>query len=120
MKTVPTYTATIYVGLKERATGMLVPESDAIQIIENYVDSVGLCVSVTPTRFVYTNGGEPGLIVGLINYPRFPSTSEHISQHAIALAEALRKGCKQLGVSIVLPDHTVWLDSDNVNPSLAK
>jgi hypothetical protein len=109
--TVSTYTATIYVGLRNLSTGLLVPEPDALAIVQNYVNSVGLCVSVTPTRFVYTSGSEPGLIVGLINYPRFPSTPDKIRTHAFKLAELLLRGCKQLWVSVVLPDETVMFSA---------
>lgn len=34
----------------------------------------GLCVTVTPVKFIYTGGEELGAEIGLINYPRFPSS----------------------------------------------
>lgn len=42
---------------------------------QKYV-TIGLCVTVTPTEYVYTHGCEQGAIVGLINYARFPEDSK--------------------------------------------
>ncbi len=109
MKTVNTFTATIYVGLRNNDAGDSFPVGLAKQICQDYVNQVGLCVTVTETTFVYTNGSEPGVIVGLINYPRFPSGSYAIRQHALQLARRLRKGLKQKRVSVVFPNETVML-----------
>ena len=50
--TVPTFTATIYGGLLEKATGLLARVSAAKVKIHEYVNAVGLCVTFTKTRFV--------------------------------------------------------------------
>lgn len=73
-----------------------------------YCDEVGFCVSVTPTTYVYTGGEETGYIIGLINYPRFPSTPERIWQHAETLASRLRLEAGQDSYTIQAPDRTVW------------
>jgi hypothetical protein len=49
------------------------------------------------------------VIVGLINYPRFPSTPEAIWAHAEALALKLIEGLGQESASIQAPDKTVWI-----------
>ena len=82
------------------------------KFLQEYCDKVGLCVTVTPTRFVYTNGVEDGVAVGLINYPRFPSLMEDIEWHATTLASELMLSMKQLGVSVVFPDDTIWIHRD--------
>ena len=111
MKTVSTFTAIIYVGFKERDTGKLHTLEDAEMIASAYCDEVGLCVTVTPTRYIYTNGGEPGCMIGFINYPRFPSTPDEIREKALALAGRLRAAFNQYKVSVVFPDETVMLES---------
>lgn len=73
-----------------------------------YCDEVGLCVTCTPTVFIYTHGEEDGYIVGLINYPRFPSEPATIWAHAEALAERLRVEACQQSYTIQAPDKTVW------------
>jgi hypothetical protein len=106
---VETYTATIYVGSRERYDGAETPLDIAEAWLQRYVDREGLCVSVTRTRFIYTNGSEPGLIVGLINYPRFPSRPEFIREQALEIGEHLRALMRQQRVSVVFPDETVML-----------
>lgn len=110
---VTTFTATIFVGFRvgrSAETPKRIHSLDeARRIVQRYVDAVGLCVTVTPTEYVYTKGGEPGCIVGLINYPRFPSTPEQVRAHALELAQQLLDGLGQFKVSVVFPDETVML-----------
>jgi hypothetical protein len=103
------YNANIYVGLKPGYDGEVQPVEKAIELAQTYVDKVGLCVTVTPTNFVYKNGREPGVIVGLINYPRFPSEPSEIIDHAIALGDILKEGLEQYRVSVVLPELTTMI-----------
>lgn len=56
--------------------------SEAKKEIRSYCYEVGLCVTVTPTDFIYTGGEESGFVIGLVNYPRFPDSreAEEVSQ----------------------------------------
>lgn len=69
----------------------------------------GLCVTVEPTRFIYTGGEETGAVVGLINYPRFPSTPEAITDRATQLALDLLDATFQHSVLIMTPTRTEWI-----------
>ena len=73
-----------------------------------FCDGVGLCVTVTPTTHVYTGGQEIGAIVGLINYPRFPSVPALIEAKAIELGMGLREALGQESFSIQTPTTTSW------------
>lgn len=73
-----------------------------------YADEVGFCVTATPTTFIYTGGEEEGYIIGLINYPRFPSDPETIWGHAETLAARLCAEAGQQSYTIQAPDKTVW------------
>ena len=106
---VPSYGATIYAGLRPGYVGRSLSYVRAVGIASRYADEVGLCVTVTKTTFVYTKGKEPGVIVGLINYPRYPSEPASIRKHALALAERLQQGLSQNRLSVVFPDETVML-----------
>lgn len=110
--TVPTYTAAIYVGFKHRDTSRVHDISEVEAICQAYCDDVGLCVTITPTTFYYTGGREPGAVVGLINYPRFPSDPVEIRRKALEIAESLREAHEQYAVSIVFPDETVMLKKE--------
>jgi hypothetical protein len=108
--------ATIYVGFREgrsaEAPKRVHSLDEARGVVQAYCDEVGLCVTLTPTEYVYTKGGEPGCIVGLINYPRFPSTRKQIRDHALVLGERLRVALGQFKVTVVMPDETVMLGED--------
>jgi hypothetical protein len=53
-------------------------------ICQRYVNKEKHCVTVTPTKFIYTGGNEPGAVIGLIQYPRFERHSQTLTNEAIA------------------------------------
>jgi hypothetical protein len=112
ISSVSTFTATIYVGLKYHYDGEVIDRNAVNAAIQEYVDRIGLCVTVTDTTYLYTNGNEPGVAVGFINYPRFPSTPERIRELALQLAEILLKTCRQWKVSVVMPDETLMCSAE--------
>jgi hypothetical protein len=95
---VPSYPVSIFIA------GTLM---EAETICLDYCDRTGFCVTVTETTYCYTGGEEAGVIVGLINYPRFPSMPDIIWQRAEELAAELRERLKQDSYTIQAPDKTV-------------
>jgi hypothetical protein len=83
--------------------------AEALELCRGYCDLVGLCVTVTPTTYVYTHGQEAGVIVGLVNYPRFPASRGEIEGRARDLAELMLKGLGQQSYSIQTPCLTTWV-----------
>jgi hypothetical protein len=81
---------------------------EARDICQAFCNEEGLCVTVTPTSYVYTGGEEAGVIVGLINYPRFPSEPSDIETTAKLLALELMHKLEQESVSIQTPETTHW------------
>jgi hypothetical protein len=96
---VPSYPISIFIAGSRRK---------ADEICRSYCDEVGLCVTVTETDYCYTGGQEAGVIVGLINYPRFPSEPAAIWHRAEVLAERLCAGLNQESYTIQAVDRTVW------------
>ena len=82
--------------------------SKALKVVQEYCDDVGYCVTIHHTYYVYKEGKEEGVMVGLINYPRFPADPSAIVQKAIDIAEKLRVALKQESFSIQTPDDTIW------------
>lgn len=80
----------------------------AKQVCREYCFEVGLCVTIEPVDFIYTGGEESGFRVGMINYPRFPTTLEALHERATALADRLMNRLCQQSYSIVGPGLTVW------------
>jgi len=85
------------------------PIEIAKQIIRADVFKRGLCVTVDPTEYIYTGGEEQGYVIGLINYPRFPASSDDIWQRAYDLATKLLDGTYQHSALLIAPDKTLWI-----------
>lgn len=99
-ETVKTFTARIY---------MSGPIEVAKQIIRAECLREGLCTTIEPTTYIYTGGEEAGYVVGLLNYPRFPSTPEAIKGRATDLMRKLLDGTHQHSALLVCPDETTWI-----------
>jgi hypothetical protein len=82
--------------------------ADAERVCRQLAFDKGACVTVTPTEYVYSGGQESGVIVGLINYPRFPSTPEQIDEQAQWIAAHLVEALHQRSYTIETPTRTVW------------
>lgn len=84
----------------------------AKQICREYCFTHGCCVTVTATQYIYSAGEESGIIVGLINYPRFPKTPRELEVIAEELALELRKKLCQDSYTIEVIDSpttdTTW------------
>ena len=114
-KSVPTYTATIWIGLRKQYTGTTHKASLAKEWLQKYCDQIGFCVSVTHTKFIYKQGNENGLQIGLINYPRFPVMDSDIKAHAFKIATELMKILEQIRCTIVLTDETIMLENTELS-----
>lgn len=85
------------------------PIDVAKQVIRERCFARGLCVTVEPTTYIYTGGEEQGYVVGLLNYPRFPSTPKTLEDIAEDLALALLNRTYQGSVLIVSPNGSKWV-----------
>ena len=72
----------------------------ARQVLQEYVMR-GACVSISDEEYIYTMGNEPGLVVNLINYPRFPKLKRELLAQALELAELLIEGLYQGSCTVV-------------------
>ncbi len=80
------------------------------QVCRKYCYEVGLCVTVVPADFIYTGGEESGMIIRLVNYPRFPNDQYKIKEIAVDLGCKLRKELCQHTFLLVDPSVTEWFD----------
>lgn len=79
------------------------------QATQNFCNKEGLCVTVTPTNYIFTGGNETGYIIGMINYPRFPKGRPELVDTAIDLAFYLIDQCNPEGsFTIQTPDNTIF------------
>lgn len=84
------------------------PIDDAARVLRREVMRQGLCVTLTPTTYIYTGGEERGFVVGLVNYPRFPTTPDQLLDRARGIARLLVEELAQLSALLVAPDITEW------------
>lgn len=103
MKTATTYQVTIYIA-GDVAT--------IRQVAREFCYERGDCVTITPTSFIYTGGEEEGAAIGLVNYPRFPSSTFQLWSRAEELAQLLLPRCNQRSCSLVGTDETKYISID--------
>ena len=72
----------------------------ARQFLQKYV-MCGACVSISEEEYIYTMGMENGIVVNLINYPRFPKTPDELLDQALDLAEDLIEALFQGSCTVV-------------------
>ena len=112
MKEAKTYWVKIFVGLREGYDGPVHSQINPILAVREYCDEEGLCATITQTTFLYTDGQEPGIEIGLINYPRFPQKPYEILKKAKEIARRLMVMLKQNRISIMDPFTTYMLEKE--------
>lgn len=81
----------------------------AKQIVRRFCSERHCCVTVTATSYIYRGGEESGFVVGVRNYPRFPSDGYSLREVAHDLGGLLRSELGQDSYMVV--DHggqTTW------------
>jgi hypothetical protein len=63
----------------------------AKQIIRRFCSEHSVCVTVSPTDYIYRGGEEAGFVVTFRNYPRLPSDLYTLRSTARDLGELLRR-----------------------------
>ncbi len=85
------------------------PIEPAKQVIRAECLREGLCVTIEPTTFIYTGGEEAGYVVGLINYPRFPSDPAALYARGRDLMLKLLDATFQHSALLMTPGETEWV-----------
>ena len=114
MKEIKTYTVQIWCGLKEHYDGQIHSIEEAETICQKYVNFIGLCVTITSTKYIYTDGNETGFVIGLIAYPRFPKEPEEILKNAFELGKILMSELRQYRITITTPEKSYMLENENI------
>lgn len=72
----------------------------ARQVLQEYVMQ-GACVSISDEEYIYKMGNESGIVVNLINYPRFPKEEHELLEQALELANILIEKLYQGSCTVV-------------------
>lgn len=103
------FQAHIYCGLRVGYSDEYYTHEDVEKICQSYVNEFKWCVTITKTRYVYVDGAEDGIIVGIIYYPRFPKTDEALKRLTLRLASILLEELGQNRISVVFNNEVVML-----------
>lgn len=118
IKKIKNFEARIYIGSKVRYNGPSFSIVDLKFQISNFQKTRLLCesntVRITATNFVFNEYEESGWEIAIINYPRNEKPEKIIRNFTFDLAVHLFKHFEQNRMSIVFPDETVMLESNNV------
>ena len=109
MKATRSYNVQIWCGLQKQYTDTVYSITDVRRICDEYVNEIKDCVTITPTEYRYVGGHEEGVLIGWINYPRFPRKRREIRRRAFILAGRLKEELEQYKVSIVTPNKTYMI-----------
>lgn len=113
MKKNKSYNIQIWCGLREGYGFVTHSIEDVYSICDHFIKTVGgECVSVTPTHFRYKDGFEDGVVIGFIQYPRFPVMKREKLRKAIELAKRLRRELGQIRVSVTTPKKTYLIEEE--------
>jgi len=113
MKIEKSYNLQIWVGLREGYTDVICDVETVRMVIDKYINEHKVCVTITPTEFRYVAGWEPGVVVGLIQYPRFPVKESVLLEHAKNIAIQLKKILDQFRVTITSPKWTYLIEDED-------
>ena len=87
----------------------------AKQLIREEAYRSGMCVTISPTTYIYTGGEEDGFVVGLIQYPRFEAEMVTLESSLSVLAQKLAEKCCQKSFTITTPKITTYYQSKRHN-----
>ncbi len=120
MKIKKSFYAKICLGLREGFTQKTHMLEEVHAICHQYCNNNGICVTVTPTRYIYpqgqgiADGYEDGCFVELIAYPRFSRSKFDIVGNAIELTKVFMKEFKQTRISIVTSEQTYLIEQGDL------
>lgn len=124
MEIVDNYEAKIWVGLRAEYTDLYFSTMEVMDIVHPWCNENKQCVTVSKTDYVYVQtdetgvGHEPGVIIGFINYPRYPLSKAEIKNRAMDLGKKLMKSLKQHRVSITfyptVPGGVMMLEKEDL------
>jgi len=99
-----TYWARIYLGVKD----FLNVEKEVDQVVKD----LGVMVNLSPVSYAGPRGREYGGVLELINLPYSPKDPSEMQNLAIRLAKKLLPLVRQKRASVVFPDQTVLVETE--------
>lgn len=86
---------------------------DAVKEARRFAYNKGYCVQVHKCDYIYTGGMENGLLIRVIQYPRFYKEVTQIKEDFIAFSHSMGEVLYQKSFTVEFPDDTLYFQSDN-------
>jgi hypothetical protein len=119
-KKLPRFDVQIHIGAKVGYTDTTISEEQVLKYCQMFCDTNCVGVTVTRTNFVYPNGNEPGYIVGLINYPRFPVYDFVVFDMSFDFAQHLMQAMEQFRCTIFTPTEILVLENKFITEEMGE
>ena len=114
MEKLKSYNVQIWIGLREQYSDKIHSLNDVRIICDEFVNDIKDCLTITPTEFRYVGGGEIGVIIGYIQYPRFKRSRKEILKRSLLLANLLMIGLNQIRVTVTTPYRSYMLENKHL------
>ena len=114
MKTCESHSVKIYCGLQEGYDGPIYSKEYVRKICQEFCNKEKLGVTISCTEYVYVDGNEPGVVIGLINYPRFPCHPVDVVDKAKRLGMILLEKLNQERLTIDTPSEMIMLEKEDL------
>lgn len=107
----------IFVGLRNTATNYVYSINRLKKLVDNCCKDLNICVTITETEFFYPSDNpykkrhEPGVIIGIINYPRFPESRNSLIDKTDCIAFYLMDCLYQCRVTYTTPEGCCMLSN---------
>ena len=113
MKTLRAYNVQIWCGLRRNYTNEVHSIEEVRMTVDQYISVCGGdCITITETEYRYKGGSEPGIIIGWIQYPRFPRKRKKIRKDALFLAKLLMEELGQKRVTVTTPYKSYMISAN--------
>ncbi len=96
----PTFWARIYIAG---------PKHKAEDVCRKWTEQ-GQCINIYETNYIFKYGEQTGVVVELINYPRFPRTADELTVMARDLGFTLLKEMSQGSFTLQTTNETIYYD----------
>ena len=115
-KAMAPFRASVYMGLQRGYGEELLDKQEIISRIQQYQDTrireadIYLSAAISDTTIVLRGQHEPHLVLGFINYPKFPMEENALKSEIEQLATTMMMEFAQNRMVIAYPDETVMLE----------
>ena len=116
IKLKPFYESSVYMGSFDNKLNATFSEQDLFEFISGLQDSYEIIIPVRISPTTYLSGSdykERGWKISAIDYPPLETSPKIVNDFMIHLGEGLLERFSQHKISVVTPENTITIESDD-------